>query len=46
MADDSVDRGSLKAHVQTYNSVIAMFKWSSIVLAVVVVPLVIWLIAA
>ena len=46
MSDDSVDRGSLKPHLQTYNSVVGLMKWSTIVIAVVIVPLVIWLIAA
>ncbi|WP_419807761.1 aa3-type cytochrome c oxidase subunit IV [Sphingomonas sp.] len=44
MADDQVERSSLKAHVQTYDGVIALFKWGTMA-AVIVAALVIWLIA-
>ena len=47
MADrngDGVDRGSLTAHVQTYDGVIALLKWGSVA-AAVVAALVIWMIA-
>lgn len=44
-AHEGVEKPSLAAHVQTYDGVIALLKWSTIVIAVVVVPLVLWLIA-
>ncbi len=45
MAGDSDTSGTdLQAHVQTYDGVIALFKWGTVA-AVVVAALVIWLIA-
>ena len=41
---DHVEKPSLKAHVNTYDGVIALFKWGSVATAVIA-ALVIWLIA-
>ena len=41
--DDGVDRGSLQAHVKTYDGVIAMLKWGTVA-SVLIAALVIWLI--
>ena len=42
--DNGVDRGSLTAHVQTYDGVIALLKWGAVA-AAIVAALVIWLIS-
>ena len=39
-----IEKPSLQAHVRTYDGVIALFKWGTIV-SVVIAALVIWLIA-
>ena len=44
MAEDGIDRGRLGAHVKTYDGVIAMLKWGTVV-SVVLAALVVWLIA-
>ena len=44
MADDGIDRGSITPHIQTYDSVMALFKWGTVA-SVVIAALVIWLIA-
>ena len=48
MADNNgnggVDRGSLSAHVKTYDGVMALMKWGTVA-AVIVAAGVIWLIA-
>ena len=42
--DGGVDRGSLTAHVQTYDGVIALLKWGAVA-AALVAAFVIWIIA-
>ena len=39
-----VDRGSLTAHVKTYDGVMAMMKWGTVA-AVIIAGFVIWIIA-
>ncbi|HEU0043182.1 aa3-type cytochrome c oxidase subunit IV [Sphingomonas sp.] len=44
MAEDGIDRGRLSAHVRTYDGVITMLKWGTVI-SVLLAALVIWLIA-
>ncbi|WBH16121.1 aa3-type cytochrome c oxidase subunit IV [Sphingomonas radiodurans] len=44
MADHRADAGDIKAHAATYDGVISLLKWGTIV-SVLIAALVVWLIA-
>ena len=40
-----VEKSALTAHLRTYDGVISLLKWSTVIIAVIIVPFVLWLIA-